>query len=90
MPKRYKITLSEGSEFPDFDLYDGQIWRSEGLSDYRKITKISNRKDQRLKITYTSKESPLETQDCDLDDFVMWVLDEKAQPMVVSYVEAGK
>jgi hypothetical protein len=94
MAKRYTVTVGEGERAKEHTLYVGQVWMNESCSDFRKITKFSTRKGQRLRISYREKatgvdaESP--SKDCDLDDFILWILDSDYKPLVISYEEQQK
>ena len=82
MAKRYKVKMN-GQEY---DVYLGQIWMAEGNGDYRKITGISKKMGDRLGISLKGRgdEKP---KTMDMDDLMLWIMDNNAQPLVVSYVE---
>ena len=94
MAKRYTVTVGEGEKVKEHSLYVGQVWMNEDWSDFRKITTISNRKGQRLRITYKEKtpSGSVESagKNCDLDDFILWILDSEYKPLVISYEEQQK
>lgn len=94
MAKRYTVTVGEGDKVQEHSLYVGQVWVNEDWTDFRKITKISSRKGQRLNISYKEKASATSTESsdlaCDLDDFILWILDSEYKPLVISYEEQQK
>lgn len=94
MAKRYIVTVGEGDKVKEHSLYIGQVWVNEDWTDFRKITKISSRKGQRLRISYKEKASATSTESpdtaCDLDDFILWILDSEYKPLVISYEEQQK
>jgi hypothetical protein len=83
MTKKYRITLNNGNDADPIDLYTGQIWRDAELASYRKIAKIGGRKGKSLVIHFTFGEDQL--AECDVDDFIMWIIDNGARPLVLSY-----
>ena len=82
MAKRYKVCLDD----IEYQVYEGQIWISEGRASYLKIESISERKGQRLALKCRmNKGEDAREETFDLDDLVLWILDNKAKPLVVSY-----
>ena len=84
MTKKYNVSLSEDLYSGDMTLYAGQIWMTEGLSKYRKITKIVDKEKNRLFVTYKDKDSP-KAESCDVDDMVVWILENHAKPLIIDY-----
>lgn len=81
MAKRYRVKMN-GQEY---NVYLGQIWMGES-EDYRKIMGISNRAGGRLGIQCKGRGDE-KAKTIDMDDLMLWILDNNAQPLVVSYEE---
>lgn len=82
MAKRYKVKMN-GQEY---DICLGQIWMAEGNADYRKISGISRCKGDRLRVRLKGR-SDEKPSSVDMDDLMLWIVDNNAQPLVASYEE---
>jgi hypothetical protein len=85
MPKKYKVRVdSDVHSVGELTLYAGQIWITDGLSKYRKITKITDKEKNRLFLSYKDKDGE-KGASCDIDDMVLWVLQNGAKPLLIDY-----
>jgi hypothetical protein len=84
MTKKYQVKVSEDLYAGEMSLYAGQIWMTQGLSKYRKITKIVDKEKNRLMISYKDKDSEKGVS-CDVDDMVLWILENEAKPLLIDY-----
>lgn len=88
MAKKYVLTLRGGMEPQEMEIYAGQVWLSSGLSDYRKIVRLSKLKDKRLRVLFEDRKGDVvEEKTQGIDDFVMWAATNNASPMIVEYRE---
>ena len=85
MAKRYKVRM-DGREY---DVYLGQIWMASGNADYRKITGINSAKGERLRIQAKGRGDE-KAKSMDMDDLMLWIMDNDATPLVVSYEETDQ
>lgn len=85
MAKRYKVVAS-GVEY---DIYLGQIWMAKGNADYRKVLGTTHAKSERLRVRCRGRgdEKPSWV---DIDDLMLWIMDNDATPLVVSYEESER
>ena len=88
MPKKYNLKLRGGMEPQEMEIYAGQIWVGETLSEYRKIVTLSKLKDRRLRVKYEERNGDGKNEKTEgIDDFVMWAATKHASPMIVEYEE---
>jgi len=84
MTKKYEIDLSGLDIERPIVLHKDQTWIIS-LSEYRKITKITRRKDS-LTISYIDRNDTVETEGrMPLKEFVLWILDSGARLLEITY-----
>ena len=87
MAKKYKVKLAGSvGETTEFTLSKGQRWMTS-LSDYKKITRINPKHGGKaLTISYGHSIDGVESPGkADLEDFMLWLLETKAEQLVVTF-----